>query len=117
VLESGEDEVNGFRLKILLSMTTTEVVQLWCREASAGKDETTWLCLIGAVDGQWYIDDMLDNQIRFYAGDSDDQFFIMDDNARPHRARVVLDYLERESIEDMDWSARSPLKSNRTHVE
>jgi hypothetical protein len=32
----------------------------------------------------------------------------MVDKARPNRARVVQDYLEWESIERMDWSARSP---------
>ena len=31
----------------------------------------------------------------------------MGDNARPHRARVVTDYLEREGIARMDWPARS----------
>ena len=32
----------------------------------------------------------------------------MDDNARPHRARVVNDYLEDEDIERLDWPSRSP---------
>ena len=32
----------------------------------------------------------------------------MDDNARPHRARVVNDYLEDEGIERLDWPSRSP---------
>ena len=32
----------------------------------------------------------------------------MDDNARPHRARVVNDYLEDEGIERLDRPSRSP---------
>ena len=32
----------------------------------------------------------------------------MDDNARPHRARVVNYYLEDEGIEHLDWPSRSP---------
>ena len=32
----------------------------------------------------------------------------MDGNARPHRARVVNDYLEDEGIELLDWPSRSP---------
>ena len=32
----------------------------------------------------------------------------MDDNARPHRARVVTDYLVTEPIERMDWPSLSP---------
>jgi len=32
----------------------------------------------------------------------------MDDNARPHRARVVEQYLQDETTDHMDWPARSP---------
>ncbi|GBN12090.1 hypothetical protein AVEN_242739-1 [Araneus ventricosus] len=32
----------------------------------------------------------------------------MDDNARPHRAVVVEDYLEGHGLERMEWPARSP---------
>jgi hypothetical protein len=32
----------------------------------------------------------------------------MEDNARPHRARVVIDYLGDESITTLPWHARSP---------
>ena len=31
-----------------------------------------------------------------------------DDNARPHRARLVRNFLEREGITRMDWPACSP---------
>ena len=36
------------------------------------------------------------------------QVIIMDDNARPHRARVVEEYLQQKNIVHMDWSAWSP---------
>ncbi|GFW73339.1 DDE_3 domain-containing protein [Trichonephila clavipes] len=32
----------------------------------------------------------------------------MDDNARPHRARIVEEYLEDHGLERMEWPARSP---------
>ncbi|GFW07713.1 KH_dom_type_1 domain-containing protein [Trichonephila clavipes] len=32
----------------------------------------------------------------------------MDDNARPHRARIVEEYLEDRGLERMEWPARSP---------
>ncbi|GFU14888.1 DDE_3 domain-containing protein [Trichonephila clavipes] len=32
----------------------------------------------------------------------------MDDNARPHRARIVKEYLEDHGLERMEWPARSP---------
>jgi transposase len=57
----------------------------------------------GTLTGQQYIDDILHNQVRLFAGAVGDQFILMDDNARPHRAGVV-----QESIERMDWPARSP---------
>jgi transposase len=36
----------------------------------------------------------------------------MDDNARPHRARVVTDYLRDESITTLPWPTRSPDLNN-----
>ena len=33
--------------------------------------------------------------------------FLMNDNARPQRARVVNDYLEDEGIKRLDWPSRS----------
>jgi hypothetical protein len=42
--------------------------------------------------------------VRPYAGAVGDGFILMDDNARPHRARVVTDYLENETIERMELS-------------
>jgi hypothetical protein len=79
VLESGEDEVNGFRLQILLSMTATDVGQLWCGEASAGMDESSWLFLIEA---HWQVRHLRQPN-RLYAGVVGDQFILMADNARP----------------------------------
>ncbi|GFV07617.1 DDE_3 domain-containing protein [Trichonephila clavipes] len=32
----------------------------------------------------------------------------MDDNARPHRARIVEEYLKDHGLERMEWPARSP---------
>ena len=32
----------------------------------------------------------------------------MDDNANPHRARIVQDYLTVEAIETLPWPAMSP---------
>ena len=40
----------------------------------------------------------------------------MDDNARPHIARVVTDYLHYESITSLPWPARSPNLNPIEHV-
>jgi hypothetical protein len=33
---------------------------------------------------------------------------LMDDNATPHRARVVNDYLRQQQVPRIDWPSRSP---------
>jgi hypothetical protein len=40
-----------------------------------------------------------------FAGDG---FIFMHDNARPHTARIVTDYLHDVGIDTMNWPARSP---------
>lgn len=37
-----------------------------------------------------------------------DQFIFMDDNARPHRARVINEFFREQAIVRMNWPARSP---------
>jgi transposase len=40
----------------------------------------------------------------------------MDDNARPHRARVVTDYLHYESITPLPWPAMGPNLKPIEHI-
>jgi hypothetical protein len=70
----------------------------------------------GTLIGQPYMDDILDKQVRLYAGAVGDQFILMDDNARPYRAREVQDYLKRESIKCMDLPARSSDLNQKEHM-
>ena len=70
----------------------------------------------GALTGVHYRDEILHEFVRQYAGAVGQDFLLMDDNARPHRARVVTEYLEQEGIERMDWSARSPDINPIEHV-
>jgi hypothetical protein len=55
-----------------------------------------------------YRDEILAPIVRLYAGAIGDDFILMDDNARPHRARIGNEYLQRETIERIDWPAKSP---------
>ncbi|GFT87207.1 transposable element Tc1 transposase [Trichonephila clavipes] len=52
--------------------------------------------------------EMLDPYFRPYAAAIGNDFILMDDNARPHRARIVEEYLEDHGFERMKWTARSP---------
>ncbi|GFX48288.1 transposable element Tcb2 transposase [Trichonephila clavipes] len=62
----------------------------------------------GTVTGLRYRDETLDPYVRPYAAAIGNDFILMDDNARPHRARIVEEYLEDHGLERMKWPARSP---------
>ena len=81
-------------------------VMVWGGISITGK--TDLHVIAGNLTGIQYRDEVLDPIVRPYAGAIGDDFILMDDNARPHRARVVTDYLETETIERMDWPSLSP---------
>ena len=58
------------------------------------------------LTGQHYIDDILEPIVypHFQAA----RPIFQDDNARPHRARIVTDSLAQEGIENLQWPNRSP---------
>ncbi|GFT84358.1 transposable element Tc3 transposase [Trichonephila clavipes] len=62
----------------------------------------------GTVTGLRYRDEILDPYVRPYAAAIGNDFILMDDNARPHRARIVEEYLDDHGLERMEWPARSP---------
>jgi hypothetical protein len=61
-----------------------------------------------------YRDEIIAPIVRLYAGAIVDDFILMDDNARPHRARIGNEYLQRETIEHGLASKVSGPKSDRT---
>ena len=54
------------------------------------------------------VNEILDVYVRPYDGAVVNDFTLMDDNARAHRARITHQYLEQVTILRMDWPARSP---------
>ncbi|GFT95794.1 transposable element Tc3 transposase [Trichonephila clavipes] len=62
----------------------------------------------GTVTGLRYRDEILDPYVRPYAAAIGNDFILMDDNARPHQARIVEEYLEDHGLERMEWPALSP---------
>ena len=56
----------------------------------------------GSLIGIRYRDEIFAPIIRLYAGAIGDDFILMDDNARLHRARIINKYLQQEIIERMD---------------
>ena len=55
-----------------------------------------------------YRDEVLEPIVILYAAAVGPTYVLMDDNARPHRAAIVYDYLESEGIARMAWPAYSP---------
>ncbi|GFW73966.1 transposable element Tcb1 transposase [Trichonephila clavipes] len=53
------------------------------------------------------LDVILEQHLRLFRGAMGAEFLFMDDNARPHRANIVDDYLQSEDITRVDWPAYS----------
>lgn len=70
----------------------------------------------GTVTGVKYRDEVLEPYVRLFRGAVGPEFILQDDNARPHRALLVDEFLESEDIRRMDWPARSPDLNPIEHV-
>ncbi|GFV10606.1 transposable element Tcb2 transposase [Trichonephila clavipes] len=68
----------------------------------------------GSVTGVRNKDEVLEPYVHFFMGACFPEFILMDNNARPHSALLVDEFLESEDIRRMDWSARSP---DLNHIE
>ena len=64
--------------------------------------------LDGILTGQRYILEVLQPIVRPFRAEFGDQFILLDDNARPHRAEVVQNFLQQSDIARMQWPAMSP---------
>ena len=70
----------------------------------------------GTFTARRYADEMLQPHVIPYAGAIGDSFVFQDDNARPHRARLVENMLEVETMQHMEWTACSPDPNPIEHV-
>ena len=80
---------------------------VWAEISAQGKTD---LHVIdnGRLTALRYVNEILDVYVRPYAGAVGENFILMDDNARAHRARITNQYLEQATIVRMEWPARSP---------
>ena len=82
-------------------------VMVWAGISAQGKTD---LHVIdnGTLTALRYVNEILDVYVRPYAGAVGENFILMDDNARAHRARITDQYLEQATIVRKEWPARSP---------
>lgn len=62
----------------------------------------------GGLTSERYINEVLEEHVVPYAGYVGENFLFMHDNARPHTAAIVQQYLQEVGIPVMEWPARSP---------
>ncbi|GFV85409.1 transposable element Tcb1 transposase [Trichonephila clavipes] len=70
----------------------------------------------GSLTARRYRDEILRPIVVPYAAAIGDDFILMDDNCRPHRANLVEDFLFEEGIVRMEWPAYSPDMNPIEHV-
>jgi len=117
VQECGDYQRKDSIQTMWLSTIVMEVAQSWFGEALAFVERTELHVINnGTLTAQRYRDEILAVHVRSYAGAIGPFFLLMDDNATAHRARIVQEYLQRETIERMDWPARSPDLNPIEHV-
>ncbi|GFU56117.1 transposable element Tcb2 transposase [Trichonephila clavipes] len=66
----------------------------------------------GPLTARRYSDEILRPIVVPYAATIGDDFILMDDNCRPHRASLVEDFLFKEGVVRMEWP-----ESNRARLE
>ena len=82
-------------------------VMVWAGISAQGKTDLHVIdnCTLTALR---YVNEILDVCVRPYADAVCENFILMDDNGRAHRARITDQYLEQATIVRMEWPARSP---------
>ena len=107
VLGYGECQMSVLLQFVWQNMIGLAGAQSWFGISAQGKTD---LHVIdnGTLTALRYVNEILDVYIRPYAGAVGENFILMDDNARAHRARITDQYLEQATIVCMEWPARSP---------
>ncbi|GFW55916.1 transposable element Tcb2 transposase [Trichonephila clavipes] len=88
---------------------------VWCGISIGGRTDLH-IIRNGTLTGRRYANEILRPHVIPYAGAIGDSFAFQDANTRPHRARLVENMLEAETIQRMEWQAFSPDLNPIEHV-
>nr|CAH7769022.1 unnamed protein product [Callosobruchus chinensis] len=70
----------------------------------------------GTMTGAYYLQNIINAIVQPLRNEIGDQFIFMDDNARPHRTRVIQQALEKGNIARLEWPAISSDMNPIEHV-
>ena len=70
------------------------------------RSRTELIVLNGTLTGQRYIDEALHPIVLPFS--QRHHVTLQDDNARPHRARIIQQFLQQNKVDHLDWPARFP---------
>ncbi|GFT32630.1 transposable element Tcb1 transposase [Trichonephila clavipes] len=99
-----------------LTATHCRLRLTWSRE-HALRIPQQWSCVMFSDESSLiYRDVILEQHVRLFRGTMGAALLFMDDNARPHRANIVDEWLQSEDITRMDWPAYSPDLNPTEHV-
>ena len=77
------------------------------------RSRTELFVLNGTLTGQRYINEVLQPVVLPFV---QHHIVLQDDNARPHQARIVQQFLQQNNVDHLNWPARSPDLSPIEHV-
>ena len=106
-----------YQMSVLLQFVWQNMIGLAGAQSWFGQGKTDLHVIDnGTLTALRYVKDILDVYVRPYAGAVGENFILMDDNARAHRARITDQYLEQATIVRMEWPARSPDRNPIKHA-
>ncbi|GFV12729.1 transposable element Tcb2 transposase [Trichonephila clavipes] len=106
----------GIVLRSRTKVSDLAVGECWCLVASPLTGADLYIIRDGPLTARRYRDEILRPIVVTYAAAIGDDFILMDDNCRPHRANLVEDFLFEEGIVRMEWPGCSPDMNPIEHV-
>ena len=81
-------------------------------DAISADHKSPLVVIQGNLNGQRYLQEIIQPQvmplIQRMGGGGVQHAVFQDDNTRPHRAHIVMDHLQQQGVDHMDFPANSP---------